>query len=141
MIQRIQTLYWTVAILLVVLVFLVSDVMVYQLEGEKFSIKSGVMFIFFSITFILSVLLAIINFKKVKKQLQLAKISLVINGLLIIYLLTIRFFGHKILFFNSLTLKTEIGFYLILITFPLSFLAYSGVKRDKSLLDSLDRLR
>ncbi len=141
MIQRIQTLYWTVAILLVVLVFLVSDVMVYQLEGENFSFKSGVMFIFFSITFILSVLLAIINFKKVKKQLQLAKISFVINGLLIIYLLTIRFFGQKILFFNPLTLKTDIGFYLILITFPLSFLAYSGVKRDKSLLDSLDRLR
>ena len=141
MIQRIQTLYWTVAILLVILVFLVSDVMVYQLEGENFSFKSGVMFIFFSITFILSVLLAIINFKKVKKQLQLAKISLVINGLLIIYLLTIRFFGNKILFFNPLTLKTDIGFYLILITFPLSFLAYSGVKRDKSLLDSLDRLR
>ena len=64
-----------------------------------------------------------------------------INGLLIIYLLTIRFFGYKILFFNPLTLKTDIGFYLILITFPLSFLAYSGVKRDKSLLDSLDRLR
>lgn len=141
MIQRIQTLYWTVAILLVILVFLVSDVMVYQLEGENFSFKSGVMFIFFSITFTLSVLLAIINFKKVKKQLQLAKISLVINGLLIIYLLTIRFFGNKILFFNPLTLKTDIGFYLILITFPLSFLAYSGVKRDKSLLDSLDRLR
>ncbi len=141
MIQRIQTLYWTVAILLVVLVFLVSDVMVYQLEGEKFSFKSGVMFIFFSITFTLSVLLAIINFKKVKKQLQLAKISLVINGLLIIYLLTIRFFGQNILFFNPLTLKTDIGFYLIIITFPLSFLAYSGVKRDKSLLDSLDRLR
>ena len=141
MIQRIQTLYWTVAILLVILVFLVSDVMVYQLEGENFSFKSGVMFIFFSITFILSVLLAIINFKKVKKQLQLAKISFVINGLLIIYLLTIRFFGQKILFFNPLTLKTDIGFYLILITFPLSFLAYSGVKRDKSLLDSLDRLR
>ena len=111
MIQRIQTLYWTVAILLVVLVFLVSDVMVYQLEGENFSFKSGVMFIFFSITFILSVLLAIINFKKVKKQLQLAKISFVINGLLIIYLLTIRFFGQKILFFNPLTLKTDIGFY------------------------------
>ncbi len=141
MIQRIQTLYWTVAILLVILVFLVSDVMVYQLEGENFSFKSGVMFIFFSITFTLSVLLAIINFKKVKKQLQLAKISLVINGLLIIYLLTIRFFGQNILFFNPLTLKTDIGFYLIIITFPLSFLAYSGVKRDKSLLDSLDRLR
>ena len=141
MIQRIQTLYWSVAILLVIVVFLISNVIEFQIKGEVSSVKSSFIFIVLSLIFILSAVLAILNFKKIKKQLQFAKLTIIFSLFLAVYLVLIKFVGHNIYGFEISTIKLDVGFYLILLTTPLSFLAYSGVKRDKNLLDSLDRLR
>ena len=141
MIQRIQTLYWSVAILLVIVVFLISNVIEFQIKGEVSSVKSSFIFIVLSLVFILSAVLSILNFKKIKKQLQFAKLTIIFSLFLGIYLVFIKFLAHKIYGFETSTIKLDIGFYLTLVTLPLSFLAYSGVKRDKNLLDSLDRLR
>jgi cytochrome bd-type quinol oxidase subunit 2 len=141
MIQRIQTLYWSVAILLVIVVFLISNVIEFQIKGEVSSVKSSFIFIVLSLIFILSAVLAILNFKKIKKQLQFAKLNIIFSLFLAVYLVLIKFVGHNIYGFEISTIKLDVGFYLILVTIPLSFLAYSGVKRDKNLLDSLDRLR
>ena len=141
MIQRIQTLYWSVAILLIIVVFLISNVIEFQIKGEVSSVKSSFIFIVLSLVFILSAVLAILNFKKIKKQLQFAKLSIIFSLFLVVYLVLIKFIGHNIYGFEISTIKLDVGFYLILVTIPLSFLAYSGVKRDKNLLDSLDRLR
>ena len=141
MIQRIQTLYWSVAILLVIVVFLISNVIEFQIKGEVSSVKSSFIFILLSLIFILSAVLSILNFKKIKKQLQFAKLTIIFSLFLGIYLVFIKFLAHKIYGFETSTIKLDIGFYLTLVTLPLSFLAYSGVKRDKNLLDSLDRLR
>ena len=141
MIQRIQTLYWSVAILLVIVVFLISNVIEFQIKGEVSSVKSSFIFIVLSLVFILSAVLAILNFKKIKKQLQFAKLTIIFSLFLAVYLVLIKFVGHNIYGFEISTIKLDVGFYLILVTIPLSFLAYSGVKRDKNLLDSLDRLR
>ena len=141
MIQRIQTLYWSVAILLVIVVFLISNVIEFQIKSEVTSVKSSFIFIVLSLIFILSAVLSILNFKKIKKQLQFAKLTIIFSFLLVVYLVLIKFIGHNIYGFEISTIKLDVGFYLILVTLPLSFLAYSGVKRDKNLLDSLDRLR
>jgi hypothetical protein len=141
MIQRIQTLYWSVAILLVIVVFLISNVIEFQIKGEVSSVKSSFIFIVLSLIFILSAVLSILNFKKIKKQLQFAKLTIIFSLFLAVYLVLIKFVGHNIYGFEISTIKLDVGFYLILVTIPLSFLAYSGVKRDKNLLDSLDRLR
>jgi len=141
MIQRIQTLYWSVAILLVIVVFLISNVIEFQIKGEVSSVKSSFIFIVLSLIFILSAVLSILNFKKIKKQLQFAKLTIIFSLFLAVYLVLIKFVGHNIYGFEISTIKLDVGFYLILVTLPLSFLAYSGVKRDKNLLDSLDRLR
>lgn len=141
MIQRIQTLYWSVAILLVIVVFLISNVIEFQIKGEVSSVKSSFIFIVLSLIFILGAVLSILNFKKIKKQLQFAKLTIIFSLLLAVYLFLIKFLGHNIYGFEKSTIKLDVGFYLILFTLPLSFLAYSGVKRDKNLLDSLDRLR
>ena len=141
MIQRIQTLYWSVAILLVIVVFLISNVIEFQIKGEVSSVKSSFIFIVLSLIFILGAVLSILNFKKIKKQLQFAKLTIIFSLLLAVYLFLIKFLGHNIYGFEKSTIKLDVGFYLILVTLPLSFLAYSGVKRDKNLLDSLDRLR
>ncbi len=141
MIQRIQTLYWSVAILLVIVVFLISNVIEFQIKGEVSSVKSSFIFIVLSLIFILGAVLSILNFKKIKKQLQFAKLSIIFSLFLAVYLFLIKFLGHNIYGFEKSTIKLDVGFYLILFTLPLSFLAYSGVKRDKNLLDSLDRLR
>ena len=141
MIQRIQTLYWSVAILLVIVVFLISNVIEFQIKGEVSSVKSSFIFIVLSLIFILGAVLSILNFKKIKKQLQFAKLTIFFSLLLAVYLFLIKFLGNNIYGFEMSTIKLDVGFYLILVTLPLSFLAYSGVKRDKNLLDSLDRLR
>ena len=79
MIQRIQTLYWSVAILLVIVVFLISNLIEFQIKGEVSSFKSSFIFIVLSLIFILSAVLSILNFKKIKKQLQFAKLTIIFS--------------------------------------------------------------
>jgi len=79
MIQRIQTLYWSVAILLIIVVFLISSVIEFQIKGELSTVKSSFIFIVLSLIFILSAVLAILNFKKIKKQLQFAKLTIIFS--------------------------------------------------------------
>jgi len=141
MIQRLQTLYWSLAIVLVILIFFVFDILSYQVENVTYSLKSSFFFYSLATLFLLSALFALVNFKKLKLQLLISKLTIVLSLFMVVHIFVIKFAGQDILGFNPKSLKSDLGFYLVLLTLPLSFLAYSGVKRDKNLLDSLDRLR
>jgi len=141
MIQRLQTLYWSLAIVLVIVIFFVFDILSYQVENVIYSLKSSFFFYSLATLFILSALFALVNFKKLKLQLLISKLTIAMSLVMVIYIFIIKFIGQDILGFNPNSIKSDLGFYLVLLTLPLSFLAYSGVKRDKNLLDSLDRLR
>jgi hypothetical protein len=60
-------------------------------------------------------------------------------SLLSIFLLSV--FGDRLLDVSSSSREMGVGYYLFIAGFPFSFLANIGIKRDKKLLDSLDRLR
>lgn len=141
MIQRLQTLYWALSIVLVIVVFLVFDILSYQVDNIKYTLKSSFFFYFLATLFIFSAFYALVNFKKLKLQLTISKLTIVFSLFLVTYLFVVKFLGQGILRFNPKLIKTDLGFLLVVLTLPLSFLAYSGVKRDKNLLDSLDRLR
>ena len=141
MIQRLQTLYWSLAIVLVIVIFFVFDILSYQVENVIYYLKSSFFFYSLATLFILSALFALVNFKKLKLQLLISKLTIAMSLVMVIYIFIIKFIGQDILGFNPNSIKSDLGFYLVLLTLPLSFLAYSGVKRDKNLLDSLYRLR
>ncbi|MBM3165580.1 MAG: DUF4293 family protein [Bacteroidetes bacterium] len=86
------------------------------------------------------VFLTLMRYKSPKKQLSLARITLLLNAGLLLALVvwsTYLFASSPATSNNSLS----IGYYLLCITVPLSFFGYRGVLRDKMLLDSMDRLR
>lgn len=141
MIQRIQTLYWSLAIFLICISFFLTDIISYESGKEILVVKSNILFILFYGCFVVSTIIAVINYKKIKLQLKISKLVIFINILLVLFLVAVRFIGDKFIGCEASTIKEDIGFYICLLSLPLSFLAYSGVKRDKNLLDSLDRLR
>jgi hypothetical protein len=85
------------------------------------------------ILFVLLLVLTLMSYKKLKFQLSLAKlsfyVSLVLSGAVIA---TSFLFG---------SIAYGVGSYFIFITVPLTYLAMRGVKKDKSLIDSVDRIR
>lgn len=141
MIQRIQTLYWSLAIFLICISFFLTDIISYESGKEILVVKSNILFILFYGCFVVSTIIAVINYKKIKSQLKISKLVIFINILLVLFLVAVRFIGDKFIGCEASTIKEDIGFYICLLSLPLSFLAYSGVKRDQNLLDSLDRLR
>jgi len=50
-------------------------------------------------------------------------------------------FGSKMIGKEDMIREMGLGFFLFVAGFPFTFLANIGIKRDKQLLDSLDRLR
>ncbi|MFK7784566.1 MAG: DUF4293 family protein [Crocinitomicaceae bacterium] len=51
------------------------------------------------------------------------------------------FFGDNLIEGEELKRELGLGFYLFVVGLPFSFLANVGIKRDKRLLDSIDRIR
>jgi uncharacterized membrane protein YozB (DUF420 family) len=128
MIQRIQTLYCSIAILLVIVVFLISNVIEFQIKGEVSSVKSSFIFIVLSLIFILSAVLSILNFKKIKKQLQFAKLTIIFSLFLAVYLVLIKFVGHNIYGFEISTIKLD--YYLS--SGPFSVFPYFRISGDSN---------
>ena len=83
----------------------------------------------------------LMSYKNIKSQLKWAR------GLFYIYLLMVIFFlvystiGKEVYFENNATQELGLGYLFFVAGLPFSFLALIGVKKDKNLLDSLNRLR
>ena len=83
----------------------------------------------------------LMSYKNIKRQLKWAR------GLFYIYLLMVIFFlaystiGKGVYFENNASQELGLGYLFFVAGLPFSFLALIGVKKDKNLLDSLNRLR
>ncbi len=158
MIQRIQTIYLLVSIICLSIVTFGSTLFSYVNETSKFefssygilerSLESGEMISMNSypmyistISLILLCVLTMFSFKNLKRQYKLGRTTFYIYFLLLVILLVMAYFGKGLL--NAEVDKRELGFGFILfvVGFPFVFLANVGIKRDKNLIDSLNRLR
>jgi amino acid transporter len=82
----------------------------------------------------------LVSYKKIKRQLSLARLTFLVNAFLVVVFViwsTILFVQETANASNNV----QVGFYLAVVTLPLTFFGYKGVLRDKTLLDSINRLR
>lgn len=162
MLQRIQTVYFAITMLLFSSMFTGLSLLKFEQQGgEKTQFinifgrstysqseskeillvtNESIPLFVLAIAMILLLFITLMAYKNVHRQLSLARISMFINVVLIVlfviwstYLFIIAPTGSS----NSV----QVGFYLLASTAPLSYFGYKGVLKDKMLLDSIDRLR
>lgn len=158
MIQRIQTVYLAIAIILLGVVTLGPELFSYANETSRFvfssfgiteySVETGKvlstrMFPFFVGTIALTLLcfLTLMSYKDLKRQFKLGRTVFYIYFLMVITVVLVAVFGDRLVDAEQASRELGLGFILFIAGFPFTFLANTGIKRDKKLLDSLDRLR
>ena len=160
MIQRVQTLYY--AITMILLAILLSGIELFRFVGEKtiyvFSVygiqigkvgekngsleaASSIPFFITIISFILFIFITLMGYKNLNRQFRLARGIFFIYFILLIAVIVFAVIGGGTLTDEPTKRELGFGFLLFVLGFPFSFLAQLGIKRDKKLLDSLNRLR
>lgn len=156
MIQRIQSLY--LAISIICLTIVTFGMTIYRLEDSKsfahFSVygrevfsQTGKLekiesfpFYIIPILLILMCFFTLFSYKKINKQLRTGRITIFLY-LVCIFLVMFYPYLAKPLDSVEQHVSLGLGFFLFVCGFPFVFLANIGIKRDKNLLDSLNRLR
>jgi amino acid transporter len=157
MIQRIQSVYYAIAAICIIIASFGSSIYVFTgksatfiLTGfgvagydAKFTLVSLNSYPYYLVGIALVLLLTItfLSYKNVARQLKLGRLVLFLYFILLILLLLGSFLGSYLTAEEELTRGLGLGFFMFIIGFPFVFLGNIGVKRDKTLLDSLDRLR
>lgn len=160
MIQRIQTVYFI--LVMVLLTSMLSGVeifgftalknyfsySVYGIQsfksevgaplGKAENIQGSILF-YFVIAYVLFVYLALMSYKNLKRQYMLTRLALLIYFVGLVVLLLLASLG--LLVKGTLGIQLGVGYYISVVGLPLIYFAFKGVKKDKELLESLDRLR
>ncbi len=156
MIQRIQTLYLALSIICLTIVtfgttiFTLNDALasakfsVYGLEitqtsGEK-SHESAPYFVS-TIALILLCLLTIFSYKNLKNQFKVARVTAVVYAVLAVLLVAYAWMAHPLHQGEKMSLNLGPGLFLFKAGMIFVFMAILGIRKDKNLLDSLNRLR
>jgi len=157
MIQRIQTLYLAILIMLVSIVstgtslfsfisetskftFSSFGITEYSLDGKFIQTETFPIFVG-TIALVLLSFLCLMSYKNINRQFKLGRLVFFIYFLSLLSIFLLSVFGDRLLDVSSSSREMGVGYYLFIAGFPFSFLANIGIKRDKKLLDSLDRLR
>lgn len=160
MIQRIQTVYFI--LVMVLLTSLLSGVeifgfptaknyfsySVYGIQsfkselnvpfGKAENIQGSILF-YFVIAYVLFVYLALMSYKNLKRQYMLTRLALLIYFVGLVSLLLLAMLGFLVK--GAVGIQLGLGYYISVVGLPLIYFAFKGVKKDKELLESLDRLR
>ena len=158
MIQRVQSLYLILSMISISM--LLSGVEIISFTGVKLkasltafgisktdvlsnqNITDQTFPIYLSIIgLVLYMFILLMRYKDLKIQLKMIRRLFLIYLLLIISFLCFSIYGSKVINESDATTSIGIGFIYFIIPFPFIFLAQIGIKRDKKLLDSLNRLR
>ena len=160
MIQRIQSIYYILA--MICLSLLLSGMEIFRFVGSKtyyvfsaFGLESGnvndpqgnlqplskMPFFLTLISFILFIFIALMGYKNLTRQFKLARTIFFIYLLLIVSLVIFAIMGGGMLSADETKRELFLCFFFFVLGFPFGFLAQLGNKRDKKLLDSLNRLR
>ncbi len=158
MIQRIQSVYLAILMLLLAAVALGTELFSYVNESVRFTFSSyGIttygpegnitnqqhMPVYVGlIALILLAFICLMSYKNLARQFRLGRMVFYLYSLMVVSLLLMALFGDSMVDSTEpLKRQLGLGFYLFMAGYPFSFLANTGIKRDKRLLDSLDRIR
>jgi hypothetical protein len=160
MIQRLQTLYFAISMIL--LAILLTGMDIFRFVTEKttyafsaFGVESRIIgspdsktetisstpYYIVIIAFILFIFFALMSYKKLNFQVKLARAIFYLYLLMTIGVVIASQVCNTCVSSEEVTKELGLGFYLIVAGLPFTLLAQIGIIRDKKLLDSLNRLR
>jgi hypothetical protein len=157
MIQRIQTVYLLLSMIFLSVVSFGMTFIAF-VEGEKsYELTSFGVLIkdeqgnilekmsnpFYLTTFVLIVLcfVSMMSYKNLNRQLRLVRMTFYLYLLVTIGLIIFSVSGASFLDLSNAKRELGLAYILFVCGLPFVFLANIGVKRDKNLIDSLNRLR
>ena len=158
MIQRVQSLYYLVAMVLLGACLTGVDIYRFSTENvyygfnaygfqevikqdEKVITTDSKPFFIIGIVMVLFIFYVAMSYKKINRQLSLARYVSFAYLSIVIALVVFGASGTSYFYGGNCTRELGAGFSLLVIGFPFCYLAQLGIKRDKKLLDSLNRLR
>jgi amino acid transporter len=161
MLQRIQTVHFAITMLLFGSLFAGLDLLTFELQDsgkirtidifgrttytqtnteETLVSNESIPLFLVAIAMILLLFITLMAYKNMHRQLSLARISMLINAVLV-FLFVI---WSTYLFITAPADSSnfvQLGFYVFASTLPFTYFGYKGVLKDKMLLDSINRLR
>lgn len=158
MIQRVQTIYLLIVIVLLSIVTFGMEIVSFVGENSRFTFSSyGIMeydltsnqlvkannwpiFIGF-IALILLSFVCLMSYKNLNRQFKLGRTIFGLYFLIVISTILVSTIGDQLIDVPTQKREMGVGFLLLIAGLPFTFLANLGIKRDKKLLESLDRLR
>lgn len=159
MIQRIQSLYLAIAMILLSIVAVGADVFhfvgkrstfvfdSFGIHQVKFVYEEGLMedinypLYIGLIAMVLLLFITLMGYKNLNRQLKLVRTTFYIYVLMIIGLVVFSVVGIDDISDEPLKRQLAAGFFLFVAGLPFVFMANLSIKRDKGLIDSLNRLR
>ena len=158
MIQRVQTIYLAITITLLSFVmfgtalfsfinetsrytFSSYGITTYNIESNNVVNTTNFPFYIGTGALILLSFLCIMSYKSLNRQFKLGRMVFGIYFLMLVSVIVLTIIGDKLIDAETTSREMDLGFFLFVCGFPFTFLANTGIKRDKKLLESLDRLR
>lgn len=157
MLQRVQTIYLAITIILLAVVSLGVELFSLLNDDARFTFNSygftttnldgeviahsHFPFYLGTIALLLLSFICLMSYKNLDRQLKLGRSIFGIYFLMVVGMVILTYVGDSFTHAETNTRELGLGFFLFVIGFPFTFLANIGIKRDKRLLDSLNRLR
>lgn len=156
--QRVQTLYLGITLILLGIVSTGMSLFSFVGESSKYTfnafgittydLKSGAISEHESMPIVIGLIalallcfICIMSFKNLPRQFKLGRTIFFLYFLGLVGIIILSSLGDGMIDEANTKRELGIGFYLFILGFPFTFLANVGIKKDKRLLDSLDRLR
>lgn len=136
MIQRVQTIYLIIALLISAGLIFVVPLWNDQHGTEIYALSQPLVLAGFIVSALLS-LIAILSFKNRQRQFILGRLNIILNFILL------AFFVYLSLNLSGETVVSEKGIGMLFPVFSIVFLALANkaIKKDEDLVKSVDRLR
>lgn len=158
MIQRVQTLYLGIVVILLSIITFGMEIVSFVGESTRYTFSSyGILeyskssneligtqnypFYIATIALILLSLATIFSYKNINRQFKLGRTVLGLYFVSVLVVIAMTIFGGSLINDTIEAREMGIGYIVFVAGLPFSFLANVGIKRDKNLLNSLDRLR
>ena len=110
-------------------------------EGAALSIYNNIPIYLSVIALCLFTFVTLMSYKNIKRQLKWARTLFYLYVFCVIGFLIFSTVGKGMFFESEASQELGLGYLFFVAGLPFSFLALIGVKKDKNLLDSLNRLR
>ena len=112
-----------------------------SVKGDASTIHKSIPIYLSVIGFCLFLFMTLMSYKNLKRQLKWARGGTFLYAVFVLASIVFYYVGGGFLTEGAYTRELGFGYALLIAGFPFCFLAQLGIKKDKKLLDSLDRLR